>query len=51
MQEELVHLSTQGKQIIAKNSSHYIQIDRPELVIDEVHKIVDSARESSRLSR
>ena len=51
MQEELVHLSTAGKQIIAKNSSHYIQIDRPELVIDEVHKIVDSARESSRLSR
>ena len=47
MQEELVHLSTQGKQMIAKNSSHYIQMDRPELVIDEVHKIVN--RERSRL--
>jgi hypothetical protein len=47
MQEELVHLSTQGKQNIAKNSSHYIQIDRPELVIDEVHKIVNTVRERS----
>ena len=48
MQEELVHLSTQGKQTIAKNSSHYIQNDRPELVIDEVHKIVNTVRERSR---
>jgi hypothetical protein len=47
MQEELGHLSTQGKQNIAKNSSHYIQIDRPELVIDEVRKVVNSARERS----
>lgn len=47
MQEELVHLSTQGKQNIAKNSGHYIQIDRPELVIDEVHKIVNTVRERS----
>lgn len=50
MQEKLVHLSTQGEQKIAKNSSHYIQMDRPELVIDEVHKIVDSVRERTRLS-
>jgi pimeloyl-ACP methyl ester carboxylesterase len=45
MQEELVHVSGFGKQVIAKNSSHYIQIDRPELVIEEVHKIVNHTRE------
>jgi hypothetical protein len=46
MQEDLVHLSTKGKQNIAKNSSHYIQIDRPELVIEEVRKLVNGAREA-----
>jgi len=45
MQEDLVHLSTHGKQIIAKNSSHYVQIDRPELVIVEVRKIVNGVRQ------
>jgi len=44
MQEELRTLSTQGTQRIAKNSSHYIQIDRPELVVEEVRKIVEKAR-------
>jgi len=50
MQEELVHLSPQGKQKIAKNTSHYIQIDGPELIIDEVHKIVETVREHSLVS-
>lgn len=44
MQEELAHLSSRGTQAIAKNSSHYIQIDRPEVVIDAVHGVVESAR-------
>lgn len=44
MQEELAHLSTRGTQVIAKNSAHYIQIDRPELVIEAVRKVVDEAR-------
>ena len=45
MQEELVHLSIQGSQQIAKNSSHYIQLDRPELVINEIRDIVTKVRE------
>ena len=49
MQEELAHLSTRGTQVIAKNSSHYIQIDRPDVVIDAVHKIVDQARAAQSL--
>ena len=44
MQEELSHLSTRGTQVIAKNSSHYIQMDRPDVVIDAVHRVVDQAR-------
>ena len=44
MQEELPTLSTQGKRTIAKNSSHYIQLDSPDHVIDEVRKIVERVR-------
>ena len=44
MQEELAHLSTRGTQAIAKNSAHYIQIDRPDLVIEAVQKVVLEAR-------
>lgn len=45
MQVELSHLSTRGTQIIAKNSAHYIQIDRPDMVIDAVRNIVAQARQ------
>jgi pimeloyl-ACP methyl ester carboxylesterase len=44
MQEELAHLSTRGTQVIAKNSAHYIQIDRPDVVIDAVRNVVGQAR-------
>jgi pimeloyl-ACP methyl ester carboxylesterase len=44
MQEELAHLSTRGTQVIAKNSLHYIQIDRPDVVIDAIRGVVDQAR-------
>ena len=46
MQEELAHLSTRGKQVIAKNSSHYIQLDRPDLVVAAVRSVVDQARQA-----
>jgi pimeloyl-ACP methyl ester carboxylesterase len=45
MQEELAHLSSRGTQTIAKNSSHYIQIDRPDVVIDAIRGIVQQARD------
>jgi pimeloyl-ACP methyl ester carboxylesterase len=44
MQEELAHLSTQGSQTIAKGSSHYIQLDRPDVVIEAIHTLVNRAR-------
>lgn len=44
MQDELAHLSTQGMHVIAKNSGHFIQFDRPDVVIEAVHKVVNQAR-------
>jgi pimeloyl-ACP methyl ester carboxylesterase len=44
MQEELAQLTTRGMQTIAKNSSHYIQIDRPDLVVNAIHSVVVQAR-------
>jgi hypothetical protein len=46
MQEELAHLSTRGTQTVVKGSSHYIQIDKPEVVIATVHDIVTQARQA-----
>ena len=43
MQEELAHLSTRGTQTTVKGSSHYIQIDSPEVVIATVRDIVNQA--------
>jgi pimeloyl-ACP methyl ester carboxylesterase len=44
MQEELSHLSVNGTRIIAKGSGHYIQNDRPDVVIQAVHEMVERAR-------
>jgi len=44
MQEELARLSTKGTRVIAKRSSHYIQRDRPDLVIEAIHSAVNQAR-------
>jgi hypothetical protein len=46
MQQELAHLSTRGTQTVAKNSAHYIQIDRPDVVIDAVRNVVGQARQA-----
>ena len=45
MQEELARLSSRGTQIIAKNSAHYIQLDRPDVVIDGVRNVVQQVRQ------
>ena len=44
------HLSTRGMQTIAKNSAHYIQIDRPDVVIDAVQRIVTQARANAAMA-
>jgi hypothetical protein len=47
MQGELSHLSTNGTQVIAKGSGHDVQNQRPEIVIEAVHNVVNRAREKS----
>jgi len=44
MQEELSHLSTRGSRVVAKGATHYVQLDRPDLVIDAIHLVVDASR-------
>lgn len=46
MQTELAGLSTRGSQRIAKNSGHYIQLDRPDMVVDAVRQVVEQARQA-----
>jgi pimeloyl-ACP methyl ester carboxylesterase len=46
MQEEMAHLSPRGTQTIARNSAHYIQIDRPDVVVEAVHNVVDQVHAS-----
>ena len=50
MQEELSHLSTKGTRVVVKGSGHYIQIDRPEVVIEAVHNLVDQIRRTQNTS-
>ena len=44
MREELKSLSTRSRRIIAKGSSHYIQIDRPDLLNSEVADLIRQIR-------
>jgi pimeloyl-ACP methyl ester carboxylesterase len=44
MQDELARLSTRGTHLIAKNSGHFIQFDRPDAVIEAVRKVVGQVR-------
>jgi hypothetical protein len=44
MQQDSARLSTRGTRVIAKNSAHYIQIDRPDVVIESVRAVVQQAR-------
>ncbi len=44
MQQELAHLSGRSTRTIARRSGHYIQLDRPELVIEAVRGVMDQTR-------
>jgi pimeloyl-ACP methyl ester carboxylesterase len=44
MQEELAHLSTRGSHVIAKGAGHQIHLERPDLVIGAIAKVVSEAR-------
>lgn len=44
MQNELAQLSTDSTHEIAKGSGHYVQLDRPEMVVAAVKTVVEKAR-------
>ena len=44
LQSELAALSSEGKQIIAEQSGHMIQLDQPDLVIDAIREMMDALR-------
>jgi len=44
MQEDLKKLSTRSRRIIAKGSTHYIHIDRAELIEKEVPLFIEQIR-------
>jgi pimeloyl-ACP methyl ester carboxylesterase len=50
MQMELARLSTRGTQVIAKNSGHYIQLDRPDVVIEGIRNVIGQVRAVGALS-
>lgn len=43
-QAELAALSSEGRLVVAEGSSHLVQIDQPEIVIDAVLSVLDAAR-------
>ena len=44
MQEDLKNLSTRSRRIVAKGSSHYVQIDRADLIEKEVPLFIEQIR-------
>ena len=42
LQYELVSLSPKGKLLEVKGTGHYIHIDRPGIVINAIHEVVDA---------
>ncbi|MBI5353735.1 MAG: alpha/beta hydrolase [Chloroflexi bacterium] len=44
LQIELTMLSPQGKQVVASQSGHYIQLEQPQLVIDAIVQVAADAR-------
>lgn len=49
--DTLASLSSDSKAVLVDNSSHYIMIDRPEVVINAIREVVEAANNHSRLSK
>jgi pimeloyl-ACP methyl ester carboxylesterase len=50
-QKELMHLSPNSSQVVATGSGHNIQLDRPDLVVSAILKIVAAARMKAQVSK
>lgn len=49
LQADLLALSENSKEIVAQNSTHFVIIDRPDVVIDAISQVVIAARNHSHL--
>jgi len=49
LQTDLLSLSENSKQIIARKSGHFVIIDRPDVVIDAISQVVQSVHNNSKL--
>jgi len=49
LQADLLALSENSKEIVAQNSTHFVIIDRPDVVIDVTSQVVSAARNHSHL--
>jgi pimeloyl-ACP methyl ester carboxylesterase len=47
LQAELAALVPEGRQVIATESGHYIQVEQPDLVIEAIQQVVDAVRDPS----
>ena len=47
LQEELTRLSTNGSRVVASGSTHYVQLDRPDVVIAAIQKVLEEAKQPS----
>jgi pimeloyl-ACP methyl ester carboxylesterase len=45
----LVGLSENSELVVAEDSTHYIQFDRPELVVDAIRRVVEAARDGGQV--
>jgi pimeloyl-ACP methyl ester carboxylesterase len=44
LQAELAALSSRGRLVVAEGSGHYVQLERPELVIEAINEVVAAAQ-------
>jgi pimeloyl-ACP methyl ester carboxylesterase len=50
LQEKLLLLSHSSKQLMAENASHFVEIDRPEVIVSAIHQVMDAVRDHIRLN-
>jgi hypothetical protein len=49
LQAQLLYLSSNSKELVAENSTHFVIIDRPDVVVDAIQQVVQSVRNNSKL--
>lgn len=49
LQKELLALSLNSKEMVAEKSSHFVIIDRPDVVIEAIRRAVESVRNNAKL--